>query len=154
MIVPLRRRLAALWRDEAGSPAVEFALTFPALGVVIFGVIQLGMAIQAYAGVRNAVEVGARYASVFTGQANTATCGTGSTLTRSGYPTNDQIKSKVTASVFGVNTALLTTPTVTLGNNNGACYVDVSLSYTISMSLVFVSTPGYTMSYTRRVYQQ
>lgn len=156
-LVPLLRRLA---RDEAGSPAVQFAMSIPALATVVFGTIQFGMAFSTYAGVRNAVEVGARYATIYP------------------YPTTAQIFSKVRTSGFGMN-PLSATPTSSVsgscttytgdvvggggtqyssqicsGSANGATYVDVSLTYPIRMSILFISTPTYNMTYSRRVYQQ
>jgi len=156
----LRPGLARLARNEAGSPAVQFAMSVPILAVMVFGVLQFGMAFTAYAGVRNAVEVGARYATIYP------------------YPTTAQVFDKVRTSGFGMNT-LSSTPTTTTSGNcttytgdvvsgggttyssqictgtvNASTYVDVSLSYPIRMSLVFINTPTYTMTYSRRVYRQ
>lgn len=131
-----RRRLKSLGLDEAGSPAVEFALTFPALVLLVVGVIQFGMAVQAYAGIRNAVEVGARFATVYP------------------YPSTTAIQTKVTANAFGVDPALLGTPTVTPCTTAGSNCVDVTLTYPVALNLGLYTTPSYTMSYTRRAYQQ
>lgn len=153
-------RLRQLLRDEAGSPAAEFAFAVPILGTVVFSVIQFGMAFTTYAGVRNAVEVGARYGTVYP------------------YPTTDQIFAKVRTNTFGTNT-LSSNATSTVSGNcttytgdvvsgggsqyssrictstaNGSTYLDVSLTYPIKMSLVFLATPTYNMTYSRRVYRQ
>ncbi|MBU3992917.1 MAG: pilus assembly protein [Alphaproteobacteria bacterium] len=136
-----RRRLRLLALDDAGTPAVEFALTFPALVLLVVGVIQFGMAVQAYAGVRNAVEVGARYAIVFQTASN-------------GYPSDAAIRAKVKANAFGVDPALLSTPTVSHCAAAGSACVDVSLTYPIALNLGLYKTPSYTLSYSRRVYRQ
>lgn len=160
MKLPLHSLLGRLARDEAGSPAIQFAMSVPALAVLVFGVIQFGMAFTAYAGVRNAVEVGARYGAVYP------------------YPTTAQVFDKLRTNGFGMNTLSSTTTSTTSGScttytgdvvggggtqyssqicsgtANGATYLDVSLSYPIRMSLVFINTPTYTMTYSRRVYRQ
>ncbi len=136
-----RRRLKLLAHDDAGSPAVEFALTFPALVLLVVGVIQFGMAVQAYAGVRNAVEVGARFAMVYQ-QATNA------------YPTDAAIRTKVTANAFGVDRSLLGTPTVSHCTATGSACVDVTLTYPVALNLGLYTTPSYTISYTRRAYRQ
>ena len=133
----LARKLA---RDASGSPSVDFALTLPALILMTMGVLQLGIAFLANAGLRNAVESGARYATVFL------------EATRA-YPTDDQIRAKVRSSAFGMDSTQLSTPTVTRGTSNGESYVDVTATYPIRFSLVVISTPAFNLSYTRRAYQ-
>jgi Flp pilus assembly protein TadG len=146
-VIAQLRRLAA---DRTGTPAVDFALTMPALILMTVGVLQLGIGFLANAGLRAGVEAGARYATVYTGQTNTTTCGT---ISRSGYPTLDQIRSKVTSSVFGLDTSKIGTPTVTLGTSNGECYIEVTATYPIRFNFIVLTTPSFNLSYTRRVWQ-
>jgi len=122
-------------RNTAGSPSVDFALTLPALVMMVMGVMQLGIAFLANAGLRNAIEAGARYATVYP------------------YPTDDQIKNKVRSSAFGMDSTQLSTPTVTHGTYNSENYVDVSASYPIRFNFIFFTTPAFNLSYTRRAYQ-
>lgn len=135
---PVKAALRRLAADRRGSPSVDFALTLPALIVMIVGVMQLGIAFLANAGLRNAVEAGARFATVYTAGA---------------YPTDDAIKAKVTAKAFGMDLTKLTTPVVTHGTANGEAYVDVSATYPITFNMVFFATPAFNLSYTRRAYQ-
>lgn len=146
----MMRLLRALIADRRGSPSVDFALTLPALILVTVGTMQLGIAFLANAGLRNAVEAGARYATVYTaGVAATNACGS------SGYPTDDQIRAKVTAMAFGMNTASLTTSIAGKGKDatSGECYVDVAASYPITFNFVVLSTPAFNLTYTRRAWQ-
>jgi Flp pilus assembly protein TadG len=53
-------RLARLARARRGATALEFALIFPALAMVIFGVWYVGFAIYQGGEVRHAVELGSR----------------------------------------------------------------------------------------------
>ena len=131
----MRRFFSALGRDRRGSPSVDFALTLPALVLMTVGVMQLGIAFLANAGLRAGVEAGARYATVYP------------------YPTDDQVRAKVTSSVFGMNTSQLTSPTIARGTSNGENYVDVTATYPITFNFVFFTTPSFNLSYTRRAYQ-
>ena len=56
---PLLRR-----RDEGGASLVEFALVLPIFAVLLFGMIDFGLAFQSFIGLRNGVNAGARIASV------------------------------------------------------------------------------------------
>lgn len=58
------RRLAALYRDRGGSPAVEFALVAPVFLMLLLGVFQMAIWMQAYNAMRNAVGETARNVSV------------------------------------------------------------------------------------------
>jgi len=131
----MTRLFRRLRRDIAGSPSVDFALTLPALVMMVMGVMQLGIAFLANAGLRNAIEAGARYATVYP------------------YPTNDQIKSKVRSSAFGMDSTQLSTPVVSRGTYNGQDYVDVSATYPIRFNFIFFATPAFNLSYSRRAYQ-
>lgn len=130
--------LSRLWHDRDGAAAVDFALTVPALTLMTVGVMQLGIAFLANAGLRNAVEAGARYATLYS---------------VGGYPTDAQIRSKVTSSAFGIDSSQLSTPTISRGTSNGEPYVDVSATYPIRFNFVFFQTPAFNLSYSRRAYQ-
>jgi len=138
--------LGRLLGDRSGSPAVDFALTLPALILVAVGVMQLGIAFLANAGLRNAVEAGARYATVYSTSSGNTPC-------VSGYPTDDQIKAKVRSSTFGIDSTQLSTPVVSHGTTNGTCYVDVSATYPINFKFIVFTTRSFNLAYTRRAYQ-
>ena len=146
MIALALAHLRPLLRDRRGSPAVDFALTLPALVLVTVGVMQLGIGFLANAGLRNAVEAAARYATIYT-------TATGNTACVTGYPTDDQIVAKVRSSAFGIDASQLTVSTPVHGTSNGTCYVDVTASYPISFKFIVISTPAFNLSYTRRAYQ-
>lgn len=124
-----------LLKDRSGSPSVEIAMTLPALVVMTIGVMQLGIAFLANAGLRNAVETGARYATIYP------------------YPTDDQIRTKLRASTFGLNSTQLSTPAITRGTSNGEAYVNVSATYPVRFNFIFFTTPAFNLTYSRRAYQ-
>ena len=166
----MSRFIPVLLRDQRGTPAVDFALTMPALILVTIGVMQLGIAFLANSGIRNGVESGARYSSVVTDS-------TAPTV----YPTDSAIWSNVSSHLFGVNplgtatsssnptecgtntgtkftgtvsgTSDAYTFVVCRGTSNSQKFVDVTLNYPLRMNFVVMSTPKITLSYTRRAYQ-
>lgn len=57
-------RLGVLARDQRGASAVEFALVFPVLMLIIFGIIQFGFVMAQSAALSNGARAGARYGVV------------------------------------------------------------------------------------------
>ena len=129
-------RLTQAWqRDNRAATTVEFALAAPGLLVLVFGLMQVGMAFLANAGVRNAVEAGARKAVVYP------------------RPTDTTITSTISANTFGLDSSRITGPTLTHGTANGVPYVDISMNYSYPFTLAFVPLSPINLSYTRRAYQ-
>ena len=128
-------RARALLQNEKGASAVEFVLAFPVLMIFIIGILQLGILFSANAGLRQAVEEGARLATIFP------------------TPDDAQITARVSNSKFGLVASRITGPTVTHGASNGVNFVDVSMSYSVPLDFVLFTTAPVTLSYTRRAYQ-
>lgn len=129
---PLLRRLR---HDRRGTTIVEFAIAAPVLIGMVLVIIQLGVLLGANAGLRAAVEDGARYATIYP------------------KPTDSQIIARVKQKRFLLDTSRTTEPVITHGTTNGVTYADVTMSYSAPLNLVLFSTPPVTLSYTRRAYQ-
>ena len=132
-------RSRVLLQNEKGASAVEFVLAFPVLMIFIIGILQLGVLFSANAGLRQAVEEGARLATIFP------------------IPDDTEIDAQITARVsnskFGLVASRITGPTVAHGTSNGVNFVDVSMSYSVPLDFVLFTTAPVTLSYTRRAYQ-
>lgn len=78
-----RRAAAALRHDQSGSSAVEFALVFPVLGLLLFGIIQFSIAFHDRVVLTDGVRIAARQFAISRGQttplANATAYFTGST---------------------------------------------------------------------------
>ena len=120
--------------DRTGSAAVEFALAVPLLLIFIIGTIQLGLLFSAYAGMTNAVNEAARFATVFP------------------TPTDQQIVDRMKQRKFMVQDAFMTIPTPVRGSANGVSYVDLAMTYSAPLNFVFFSTAPVTLRQTRRAY--
>lgn len=127
--------IGKLASDQRGASAVEFALAIPILLTLIIGILQLGILFSANAGLRQAVEEGARYATIYPN------------------PSDSAIVTRVTDSKFGLQSAYITGPTVTHGTSGGVRYVDVAMSYAAPLNFVLFQTSPVTLNYTRRSYQ-
>lgn len=68
----MMRRMNALWRDQAGASAVEFALVFPIFAGLLFLLMNVCVALWAEAALNFAVDQAARCMSVQPGVCDTA----------------------------------------------------------------------------------
>jgi Flp pilus assembly protein TadG len=126
--------LLSLLRDRRGLSAVEFALVCPVLFGFLIGTAQVGSLYFANAGLRNAIEEGARSAGVYP------------------RPSDTDIKTRMVAKRFGLSPQYLGTPVITTGKDNGADYVEISLSYNAPLQFLIVKVKPITLTKTRRVY--
>ncbi len=56
--------LTRLGRDEQGGPTIEFALLFPAIFTLLFGVLQIGLQMYSFNAIRSVASDTARYTMV------------------------------------------------------------------------------------------
>jgi hypothetical protein len=129
----MKRRLSLL-RDSRGLSAVEFALLCPVLFGFIIGTAQIGILYFANAGLRSAVEEGARTAGVFP------------------RPTDAVIKARMAQKRFGLKPQYLGEPLITTGQDGGADFVQITATYQVPLQFVFVKVKPVTLTKTRRVY--
>ena len=127
--------LSKLRRDEQGAAAIEVAFALPVLLLFVFGIFQIGVILQANAGMQHALGEGARFATLFP------------------TPANNLIVTRMNDSKFGMsygnfNTPTVTTPAAAVCTN---CR-DLVVSYTYTPNFVFFSLPAKTLTRTKRVY--
>jgi len=106
-------KAAAIWRDERGTTALEFALTAPAFFLFLFGIIGLGLMFWTQIGLQHGAEMAARCASI-----NSRLC-----------PTNNpsSITNYAMQQAYGLSlpTTAFTYSTQTCGNQVNASYTFV-----------------------------
>jgi Flp pilus assembly protein TadG len=128
-------------RDESGAAAIEFAIAVPVLIMMIWGIFQVAMVLQANAGVQQALGQGARYATIF----NTTT---------NSRPTDDQISSRITAAKFGIRNGTWHTPVIDDSNEASDGYIDISVEYDVPTDFLLFDGPHVTLAHSKRVYTQ
>jgi Flp pilus assembly protein TadG len=134
-----------LWKDDRGGAATEFAFAAPVLISFVFGIAQLGMVFLASAGMQHALGEAARYATLCLNPTVAGVCSA---------PTDSQLTSKVTSTVYGTNNGTLNALSITNGPNAtaGNNYKDLSLTYSQATNFVFITGPTVTITRSKRVY--
>jgi Flp pilus assembly protein TadG len=131
----MSRLLQRLGRDRRGATAAEFALSVPVALLIIVAFIQMGVLFFANAGMQNALNEGARAATL--------------------WPRRDaaQIRTEINAARFGLNPDLLGEPRMVFGTEGGQDFVEITLTYTPELNFLFFEVDALTLTHTRRAYR-
>lgn len=129
--------------NEEGSALVEFALTAPALLALIFGLIEVCIALYTLQMVSEVAREGTRYAMV-----RGATCQTsnGSSCTATATEVNSYVSAARWPNIGGGTIAANTT--FPDGNQNAGSRVQVTVTYVTPFKVPFMSTSPITLSST------
>jgi len=114
MTLNLLHRIRA---DARAAGVVEFALVAPVLLSMVVGVVQLGRLYLANAGLANAVEDAARFATIWP------------------RPTQTQITTRISARQWGLESARLGAPSIAF-TNSAPDYVTISMTYNFTLNYV------------------
>ncbi|MCZ8370813.1 MAG: pilus assembly protein [Porphyrobacter sp.] len=129
------RLIRTVQHDLSGVAAVEFALVAPILIGLIFGIWNTGVVLYADNSIRDAVEAGARQATVFP------------------RPSEAQLRQRINDRYFGPqNQGAVAGPTFAYGTRNGAPIVTISMSYTHQVNVPFLPARNVTLAHQRTVY--
>lgn len=131
----MRADVNAIRADDRGVTTVELAFTLPSVLLVIIGIVQLSTIMFAKAGLQQAIESGARYATMYPS------------------PSDSQIIAKVSSNRYGLDSSRITGPTVSHGTSNGVNYVDLTMSYSVPVNFVFFQSGSLSLSQSQRAYQ-
>lgn len=129
-------RALRISRDQRGAAAIEFALAVPVLVMMIWGIVQIGLLLQASAGMQHALGEGARYATLYV-ESNT-----------DHRPSDSDIVARVNSSLFrpSVGTFSVDDPVT------GAGFKTLTVNYSMPMDFLLIPGPTVTMSRSKRVY--
>jgi len=131
------RKLFHLLRDDGGAGAVEFALSAPILITLIYGIFEFSQLYEANAGMQHALGEGARFATLC------VPTGTGCNA-----ETNDDIKAKMNAKLFGPVGGTFTVQDVVDGTSSKT----LTVTYTRTMNFLFFTGPAITLTRSKLVY--
>lgn len=129
------KRLQTLGRDDKGAAAIEMAFALPVLLLFVYGIFQLGVILQANAGMQHALGEGARYATLYP------------------KPADSAIVSKMSDKVFGMNVGTFGTPTVTTPSTAVCtnCRL-LTVTYSVTPSFLLFNGPPISITRTKQVY--
>lgn len=128
------KKLLALRRDKRGAAIIETAFALPALIVLVWGVVQLGLVFRAMSGIQHALGEGARLATIWP------------------QPTDDAIKDRIEEVVYGIGPGTLTIDDPVPGTESGTAYLDLRVSYTQETDLLLLPGPTITVERSKRVW--
>ena len=128
------RLLRALRRDERGAAVIETAFALPALIIMVWAVVQLGLVFRAMSGIQHALGEGARLATLYP------------------QPSDDAIHDKIEDVVYGIGPGTFTIEEPVPGTENGSAYLDLEVSYTQQTDMLFLPGPTITVSRSKRVW--
>ena len=132
-MIRLLRPLRRFGSNTRAAALVEFALVCPVLFAMLIGIANLGILFLANSGLTSAVEDAARYATIYP------------------RPTSTMITSRISSNRWGLNPANITGPTVTFNTTSSPKYVDISMSYNVTINYVLGSRT-ITLTQSRRAY--
>lgn len=115
----------SLWRDTAGSSAVEFGMTAPLFFALLLGLIQGAMVLWTQLGLQHATAMAARCASI-----DVNICKDSGT-----------VQSYAVAQSFGVNP-----PASTFSYSTPSCGNQVSATYQFAFLTTYFGTPSLTLN--------
>lgn len=127
-------KLLRLRRDTRGAAVIEMAFALPAMIIMMWAIVQLGLVFRAMSGIQHALGEGARYATLFP------------------QPDNDQIHDKIEDAVYGIGPGTFTIEEPVADIEDGSVYLDLTVSYTQSTDLLLLPGPDITVSRTKRVW--
>ncbi len=128
----MRRRLV---RNERGAAVIEMAFALPALVILIWGIVQLGLMFRAMAGIQHSLGEGARLATIWP------------------QPTDDAIETRMEEVVYGIEPGTFTIHPPAAGlSDAGEPYLDLKVSYTQETNLLLLPGPTISVEREKRVW--
>lgn len=131
-------KIKFLRRDQRGAAAMEFALAFPVLITMIYGIFRVGLLYEANAGMQHALGEGARYATLYDPSTTTH------------MPSDANIKARISSKLFGTGFGQFTVADPVTDTTNG--YKTLSVTFTTPMNFLIVPGPTVTVARSKRVY--
>lgn len=128
------RILRKLRRDDQGAAVIEMAFALPALIMMMWMIVQLGLVFRAMSGIQHGLGEGARTATLFP------------------KPTNTAIKARIDDAVYGIGPGTFTIPTPVEGTADGAHYIDLKVTYQQQTNLLLLPGPLVSVTRSKRVW--
>lgn len=130
--------LRKIRRDETGAAVIEMAFALPALIVLMWMIIQLGLVFRAMSGIQHGLGEGARTATIYSNKSMTAR--------------KIEIKSKITNAVYGIGPGSFVIANPAEGTQDGANFLDLKVTYTQATDMLLFPGPTINVSRSKRVW--
>ena len=130
----MMRWLRNLRRNERGAAVIEMAFALPALIIMLWMMVQMGLVFRAMSGIQHGLGEGARFATLYP------------------KPTDTAIHDKIQAAVYGIGPGHFTIATPVTGSADGANYMDLKVTYTQSTDMLLFPGPDISVARSKRVW--
>lgn len=130
----MMRLLKNLRRDRRGAAVIEMAFALPALIVLMWMIVQLGLVFRAMSGIQHGLGEGSRMATLYP------------------KPANSAVQTKISDAVYGIGPGSFTIATPTTGVLDGANYMDLRVTYTQPTDMLLFPGPTISVSRSKRVW--
>lgn len=127
-------KLLRMKRDERGAAVIEMAFALPALIIMLWALVQLGLVFRAMSGIQHALGQGARLATLYP------------------RPDTDTIETAINDAVYGIGPGTFAITAPVEGTQDGSNYLDLQVTYTQPTDLLFLPGPTITVSRSKRVW--
>ena len=128
------RLFSRMGRDTRGATTVEMAFALPVLIIVMIGILQFGMILQASGAMRHGIGEGLRTAKVDATASSTT------------------IENKIKKQLRGINQNGIKKVAFTRGTEGGADYGEARIEYTMQPVIPFAALPEIKLTESRRVW--
>ena len=126
--------LRKISRDDEGAAVIEMAFALPALIILLWMIVQLGLVFRAMSGIQHSLGEGARAATLWP------------------VPTVDTVTDKMEAAVYGIGPGEFDIVPPVSGTADGSNYLDLEVTYTQDTDLLIIPGPTISVSRSKRVW--
>ena len=130
----MTRFLNKMRRNERGAAVIEMAFALPALIVLMWMIVQLGLVFRAMSGIQHGLGEGARAATLYP------------------KPSDTVIHDKIQDAVYGIGPGNFVIATPVSGTADGANYLDLRVTYTQETDMLLFPGPDISVSRSKRVW--
>ena len=126
--------LRKISRNQEGAAVIEMAFALPALIILLWMIVQLGLVFRAMSGIQHSLGEGARAATLWP------------------VPTTDTITDKMEAAVYGIGPGEFDIVPPVAGTADGSNFLDLEVTYTQDTDLLIIPGPTISVSRSKRVW--
>ena len=130
----MMRHLKKIRRNQKGAAVIEMAFALPALIVLMWMIVQLGLVFRAMSGIQHGLGEGSRMATLFP------------------KPTNTAVQTKITDAVYGIGPGSFTITPPVAGTLDNANFLDLKVTYTQQTDMLLFPGPTISVSRSKRVW--
>ncbi|MEO5578764.1 MAG: TadE/TadG family type IV pilus assembly protein [Sphingomicrobium sp.] len=130
----MMRHLKKIRRNQDGAAVIEMAFALPALIVLMWMIVQLGLVFRAMSGIQHGLGEGSRMATLFP------------------KPTNTAVQDKITDAVYGIGPGSFIITPPQAGTLDNANFLDLKVTYTQQTDMLLFPGPTISVSRSKRVW--